>query len=112
MPAIQLFAAYVCIKLHETMSLPAVVFFILIYMDANILLTAATTPASRIHIKSNNLLKKWMSRKDVMKCAILRKTLKACPPLKIRFGSNWVDQSTPLVFQDTSARQTVSFVLI
>lgn len=111
-PAIQFFSCYVCIKLHDTMSLPALAFYFLIYGDAIILTTSVFTASSYVFITSRKLLARWRTEWKMTQNSELRRSFRACSPMKVRFGDNFVDNSTPLVIQDTCTRQTVSSLLI
>jgi hypothetical protein len=112
MPSIQFFASYVCIKMHGTMALPNLAFFIIIYLDTVVLTNTVITPAASIFTGSGKLLEKWITSSKAMKRKYLRKFRGACRPLRVKFGSNFVDKKTPLVMQDMCMRQTMSSLLI
>lgn len=112
LPAIQLASGYVCIKLHTTMSLPAIACFGLIYWDVIIFTTAMFTASSRVYTKSGELLATWRAQWRSGSRSELRRSLSSLCPVKVRFGNNFVDHSTPLVFQDTINNLTVSCLLI
>ncbi|OXA47836.1 hypothetical protein Fcan01_17249 [Folsomia candida] len=44
--------------------------------------------------------------------SVIRKKLKACGTLKIKFGSNFIDSGTPLVIQNFCLNQTMSLILM
>ncbi len=111
-PSIQLSSGYVCIKLHDTLSLPAFAYFALIYIDCIILITAIFTAPSHVYISSKNLILKWKSDWRTSRKSGLRRETRTLNPIKVRFGSNFVDNSTPLVIQDMCTRTTVSTLLI
>lgn len=110
LPAVQFAAGFVCLKFHDSMSLPAMVFFSLIYVDAVILTTCVFTAASHVFINSLELLSTWKTRWQTR--GEVRKSLRSLTAIKIRFGNNFVDNSTPLVIQDMCTRQTATSLLI
>lgn len=112
LPAIQFSSSYVCIKLHHTMSLPSLGFFFLLYFDMIILIFAVFTINSKVYIVSSKLLSNWKSAWGNSKSSLLRKSLRACVPMKVRFSNNFVDNRTPIVIQDMCVRQTVSLLLL
>jgi hypothetical protein len=111
-PAIQRASAYVCIKLHDTLSWPALLFYGLIYCDALILTTSVFLAPCHVFTSSRQILLKWKTGWKMGRKSEMRKELKALVPIKVRCGSNFVDNSTPLVLQDMCTRQTVSSLLI
>ncbi|OXA54601.1 hypothetical protein Fcan01_10664 [Folsomia candida] len=111
-PAAQFFCGYVCIKFHSSMSVWAVGVFFLLYCDGVMLTTTMFTTAAHVYINSRELLITWKSGWGTRKNSELRKTMRGFPPMKVRCGSNFVDNSTPLVIQDMCTRQTVSTLLI
>lgn len=111
--AIQFFALYVCIKMHESMSVVSLGFFFLCYVDASALQYTILTTGSRIFVLSSEML---LSLRDISArnhtSREMRKTLKAFLPLQIKFGVNFVDNATPLVVQDMCIRQLTSSLLV
>lgn len=43
---------------------------------------------------------------------LIRRQVKGCSMLKVKFGSNFIDRGTPLVIQNFCINQTVSLTLI
>jgi hypothetical protein len=83
-PIIQMTSVYVCIKLHDTLSLPALCYFALIYFDCFILITAIFTAPSQVFISSKKLLLKWKSDWRTSRKSGLRRQMRALNPIKVR----------------------------
>lgn len=112
MPSVQILSLFVCIKLHDVVPMPGFLIFPLILVDTFINNILTFTMASNVHNVSEQFLHDWSKRIPGGMDSSLRKQLKACNVLRIRFGSNFVDRCTPLVIQDFCANQTMSLLLI
>lgn len=108
-PALQFVTSFVAIKHGDKIDWPEFGMFPLVYFDGFFINVVMFTAASWIYEDSSKLLKKLKSQKLT---AQLRKTLIALPPLKVRFGDNFVDSCTPLVIQDFCVQNTASALLL
>lgn len=70
------------------------------------------TLASRVHSASRDLLTSLKQLKLEKRSKLMRKELQACNTLRIKFGSNFIDNGTPLVMQDVCINQIMSLVLL
>lgn len=70
------------------------------------------TMAGLVNLTSTRFIAKVKSRMAGNTNLTHRKVAKACAPLKIRFGSNFVEISTPLVASNFCLRSTVRLLLM
>ncbi|OXA54008.1 hypothetical protein Fcan01_11609 [Folsomia candida] len=114
-PAIQIFGLFVCITLHENIPLPGFAIFPLLGVLAGINNILVISLASMVNVSSERVLvtltKKIVSS-EVKKRGLLRRELRSCGALKIKFGSNFIDKGTPLIMQNFCIHQTVSLCLV
>ncbi|OXA44883.1 uncharacterized protein LOC110857362 isoform X1 [Folsomia candida] len=106
------FALYVIIRLHEEISLAGLSFFIMMLMD--FLLTVGVDLASvgRVYSVSVEVTETWRKMENLGRKSEARKIAKSFPPLKIRFGDNFVDHLTSLSVLDYCLNWTVSLLLM
>lgn len=95
-PLMQILATFVCIKFHDVMGGTHFIFLVLLSLEAEILGLIYCTAEGVIYDKSETYLK---GMKGVVRSKEERKMLKSYTPLRVRFGSNFLDRFTPLVFQ-------------
>lgn len=117
MPGLQILTQYVCIKMHEEISMPGFLIFPLVFGDSTVNNVLVFTLASWINNISAKVLMQLgnkMVNLDAsrMGLSILRRKIKACTVLKIKFGSNFIDRGTPLVIQNFCLNQTMTLILI
>jgi hypothetical protein len=112
-PLGQTFSSYICIKFRSSIPLPVFLMFPMMLFDAlgnNIVLfTFASWIYSRSHEAIVFSIKQTRKYK---KKSVLKKSIRACAPLKIRFGSNYMDRCTALVIQNNILNNTMSLLLI
>jgi hypothetical protein len=75
-------------------------------------MTSIFGPPAHVFVKSTEMLLKWKSSWINGRKSEMRKAMRALHPIKVRFGSNFVDKSTTFVIQDTTTRTTVSSLLM
>lgn len=113
-PTLQIITQYVCISLRDAVPLPGFLVFPLIAADTIINNVLILTLGSGVHSGSQKALQLLNRRKQrgLKPDRIIRRKVKSCSLLKIRFGSNFIDRGTPLVIQDFCMGQTVNLILI
>ncbi len=109
-PCTQIVAAFAICRLHNSMETSMLIFLMVVFSETfciNILLFSG---AKKAHIQSEKwLLKMWeLNRKD----KIQRRVVKSMLPLRMWFGSNWVDRMTPMVIQQFCSIQTSNLLLV
>jgi hypothetical protein len=107
----QFLTSIVCIRLHDKIQMPDFLLFPALYFDCCILILLLFTVASLTFVKSKRILSNWKMSYQ-MKRKYFRKSLYMLTPLKIKFGGNFVDQSTPLVIQNFCLTSTASLLLL
>lgn len=116
MPVLQILTQYVSIMMHDEIPMPVFLIFPLVWANVivnNIFVFTLASWVNNVSIKilreqTNAMIRRgWGGRKSS-----LIKSAKACPALKIKFGSNFIDSGTPLVIQDFCQAQTMSLILI
>lgn len=113
-PIIQVVSQYVCIQLHDEIPMPGFLIFPLIMFDCVLANVFVYSVASWVYSKSIKVLRAYARHtvKFSGRKSRLAREIKACAVLKIKFGSNFIDNGTPLVIQDFCMNQTVSLLLI
>jgi hypothetical protein len=112
-PLGQVFCIYTCIKFHGKIPLPAFLMFLILGLDTVINNTLLFTLASRIHNESQDAIALWEKNSyKYSRKSGLKKIIRGFTPLKIRFGSNFIDRSTALVIQNEVLELTMSLLLI
>lgn len=113
LPGIQIFSQYVCIKLHSEIPMPGLLVFPMVLLDAVLNNILMFTLASSVNTLSGKILSSWRKALELFKRRTpIKKQLKACTLMKIQFGSNYIDNGTPLVIQNFCLSQTLSLLLI
>ncbi|OXA62575.1 hypothetical protein Fcan01_01536 [Folsomia candida] len=100
-PTLQIITQYVCISLRDAVPLPGFLVFPLIAADTIINNVLILTLGSGVHSGSQKALQLLNRRKQrgLKPDRIIRRKVKSCSLLKIRFGSNFIDRGTPLKVQ-------------
>ncbi|OXA43101.1 hypothetical protein Fcan01_22054 [Folsomia candida] len=112
-PGVQVIVQYVCINHHNDIQMPGFLVFPLIGWNAGINNFLVYTLASGINIASETALQGMKNKVVGLRGQkLIRRQLRACSLLKVKFGSNFIDRGTPLVIQDFCINQTVSLTLI
>lgn len=117
MPAVEVVAQFVCIQLHDKIPMPGFLVFPMMGVDALIVNVLVFTLASWINTRSEDILIQFGKRLNTMKLSsmeqkIVKKAIKSCLTMSIKFGSNFIDRATPLVIQHFCINQAVSLILI
>lgn len=112
-PGLQLIVQYVCINHHRDIPMPGFLVFPLIGGDAGINNILVFTLASGINIASERAIQGMRNKViGLEQGKLLRRRLRGCSVLKVKFGSNFIDRGTPLVIQNFCINQTVALTLI
>lgn len=115
-PGIQIISQYITINYHDHITMPGFLVFPVLAANAAISSMLLLTLASYVHTNSDKLLHVLASRSEGRISGKSGKTIKrgikSLKPMKIRFGSNFIDQQTPIVIQTFCINQTVSLTLI
>lgn len=85
--------------------------FLMLYVGAALFGLVLLTSASCIFVRSEG----WIEAGKLgggAKNSYFRRVHQSFRPLRLEFGSNFVDKLTPLVVQDFSSRQTATLVLL
>lgn len=112
-PILQIVAQYVCIKIRDEIEMPGFLVFPLLLLDATLLNVLVFTCASWVYNVSVQVMR--TQERNLLtdkKNSVLRRSAKACAVLKIKFGSNFIDNGRPLVIQNFCLNQTASLILI
>ncbi|OXA47716.1 hypothetical protein Fcan01_17514 [Folsomia candida] len=112
-PSLQILSQYVCIQMHNDIPMPGFLVVPLIVQNTIIVNILVFTLASYVFSSSARVMQniKRRIRKEPRRSTI-KKDLKACSIMKIKFGTNFVDRGTPLVIQDFCLSQTMQLLLI
>jgi len=86
-------------------------FFIVCNLNLSLGILLTHSLAAKVYIYSENLLHDW-KREIAGSNKLRRKQLNAAIPIRIRFFSSFVGNSTPLVSQNFIAVQTASLILM
>ncbi|OXA38752.1 hypothetical protein Fcan01_26387 [Folsomia candida] len=112
-PGIQLIVQYVCINHHKDIAMPGFLVFPTLGLDAGINNVLVFTLASHINIGSEKALQGMKEKvMGLEKRKLMKRQIRACSVLKVKFGSNFIDRGTPLVIQNFCVNQTVALTLI
>lgn len=101
------------ITMHREIPMPVFLIFPVILVDASVNNILVFTLASWVFNSSVKYLKGVEKMTLQFRSqSLIRKQLKSCGTLKIKFGSNFIDNGTPLVIQNFCLNQTMSIILI
>jgi hypothetical protein len=109
-PTVQILCAFALIHSHYLLGISELLFFGIFFFDSVMINVLFFTGAKQVFSNSGEWLDK-MQRKHG-KNKVQRRVLKSMLPLRVWFGSNWVDRMTPLVIQDFCSIQTVNLLLL
>lgn len=114
--ALQILSGFVSISRYDYIPMPQFLQFPLIWLNIFAFNMLVTTLCSSVNENSESLLQEMTEMLYQERFKICRKyvtrELKACFPLKMRFGNNFIDGGTPLTIQDFVLNQTVSLMLM
>lgn len=114
-PLHKIIAQYVCVMLRDEIPMPGFLVFPIMGVDSTIVNILVFTLASLVHNASRDILQKLGQKIVTFRGGNedrLRRKVKACAVLKIKFGSNFIDQGTPLVIQNFCMTQTMNLILM
>jgi len=105
-------ALYICIKLSDKIPMPGFGFFPSALMDGCMILFIELASSGFVFSKSEGLLDDFKRMGNFKKKTGVNAMMKGLPPLKIRFGMNYMDQFTTLTLADFCINQTASLLLM
>ncbi|OXA44229.1 hypothetical protein Fcan01_20874 [Folsomia candida] len=110
-PTMEILATFACIKYHDAMGGMQIqlLLIVLLALNATVLNVLYCTGAGIVCRKSGEYLRDMKGR---VKRKVEKKLLKSYAPLKVRFGSNFMDELTPLVIQQFCSAQTANLLLL
>lgn len=111
-PAIEIATLFVCFTLHQEIPIPGFLIFPIIAMSAGINNILIITLASKVYSASQRLLSLFEKTHQGRMSKFVRKELLACNVLKIKFGSNFIDNGTPVIMQNFCIDKTLSLILL
>lgn len=116
-PLIQIMASLIFLKYHDTVNLTYLAFVSAIFADAFVLNLVWFGGAGLVYSKSKAWLRKMRMQVgnvniDMDGIMVTRKLLKSMCPIKVWFGTNFVDELTPLIIQQFCTLQTIDFLLL
>ncbi|OXA45187.1 hypothetical protein Fcan01_20314 [Folsomia candida] len=106
------FAFYVIIRLHGVISLAGMSFFIILLTDFALTVGLDLASVGHVYSVSVHVTEKWRKMENLGRKSESRKIAKSFPPLKIRFGDNFVDHLTSLSVLNNCLNWTVSLLLM
>lgn len=108
-PLIQILMTFACLKYHDAMSVSQLMFLAAGAADTFLVNVIYCTGAGIVHMKSSAYLERM---RGVVKGKLGRRLLKSYLTLKVRFGSNFMDERTPLVLQHFCSIQIANLLLL
>lgn len=113
-PVVEIVSIFVCISFHDDIAMPGFVMFPILGLDAILATTICLTLASKVHNVSKMLARRLRSAEIMVRNRdmTMSREIKALSPLKIKFGSNFVDRRTPLVIQNFCVTKTMTLSII
>ncbi|OXA44922.1 hypothetical protein Fcan01_19884 [Folsomia candida] len=106
------FSLYVCIRMHSTISIAGLSFFVTLLMDFILTIGVDLASMGYVNLKSSQLTEKWKNMEGFGRKSEAKRISRSFQPLKIRFGSNFIDHLTSLVVLDHCLSLTVSLLLM
>lgn len=86
-------------------------FFLVTYVNIFVYGMVILNFTTAIHVKADDFVRR-SKLEGGENASYFRKVRKSFRPLRLEFGNNYVDRSTPLVMQEFCIRQTASLVLL
>lgn len=108
-PSMQILTTFVFIKYNDTMSSSQMIFVSLFAVDTFVLNVLYSTGAGVIYRKSKVYLE---GLRDQVKAKFEKRLLKSYVSLKVKFGTNFIDESTTLVIQHFCSTETANLLLL
>lgn len=113
-PFVEVLSLFVIIKLHTEIPFPGFLIFPEGFVTAFSSIMVFETVAAVLNAKSSKMIAAWkqICYTEKRNAKVKRREVGALRPLIVKFGSNFIDQGTPLVTQDFCVNQTVSLLLM
>ncbi|OXA61760.1 hypothetical protein Fcan01_00411 [Folsomia candida] len=113
-PGIQIITQYVTLNHHSDIAMPGFLVFPLIAVNTGMTNVLAFTLAAFVNSASEKVMETLGKKASLLpgKKSLIKRRIRGCSVLKVKFGSNFIDRGTPLVMQTFCINQTVSLTLI
>ncbi|OXA64115.1 hypothetical protein Fcan01_00282 [Folsomia candida] len=113
-PGIQIITLYVTLNHHSDIAMPGFLVFPLIAVNCGMNNVLAFTLASFVNSASEKVMESLAKKASGLsgKKSLIKRQIRGCSVLKVKFGSNFIDRGTPLVVQTFCINETVSLTLI
>jgi hypothetical protein len=97
-PILQILTGFTLIHTHNTLGVSELLFFGVIFIDTGVVINILFFTGAK---QSFSQSEEWLSKMKRIhgKDKKNRRILRSMMPLRVWFGSNWVDRTTPLVIQ-------------
>ncbi len=105
----EIFTLFVCIKLHQEIPIQAFAFFPMLGLDLILVIGVDFASLGFIYLRSQEFVEGCKKLNGVK---LVRRQTRSFPPLKIRFGMNFIDELTGMTILDFCLNQTVSLLLM
>jgi hypothetical protein len=103
-------SVYSSIKFVNEIPLSAIFLLAAVYTNSASCIVVGCNTAANVHTYSREVIYNWkVNSRGLWR---VRKLTKACAPLKIKLGTNFIDILNPLVIMDLVINQTVSLLII
>lgn len=109
-PIAQIFTGFAIVEFHSSMDLSHMVSMLVFLAGSSLVNLSVFAGAGSICCKSLKWLK--AAKNCHMTNKVQKRAIKSMTPLRIFFGSNYVDVLTPLVVQNFCLNQTLSLLLL
>lgn len=109
-PLIQILSGVAFLTQYHTTGSLFLIVFVVTWFEATFTTMLSLSAGSVIYTKTSD----WIldGRRQGGGRELGRKLLKSCRPLRLEFGSNFIDRLTPLVMQEFCVRNTASLLLL
>ncbi|OXA49897.1 hypothetical protein Fcan01_15891 [Folsomia candida] len=112
-PALEIVALFVCVNLHQDISGLGFLLFPLVAFDAAMIIILVFPLASWVYKESKETIRDISSKVIFLdNKALTRRQIRSFIPLRVKFGSNFIDRTTALVIQNFVLNRTMTLTLI
>lgn len=114
----QICTTFICLMLKNSISTSIYFLYLITLLDSIVFILIFTTAASKIYTNSNEFLESMrfqignFTNFKKVESKLTWLELKACSHLNVKFGTNFFEAKTPLVFQDFCWTTCASAVLL
>jgi hypothetical protein len=108
-PMMEILGLFGTVKLYDVVPLPGFIIYPYAYFCAMVVLLLYVATSGKLFDTSKNILNLWRTLKATK---LRRKIIKSLQPLKIKFGSNFIESSTSLVIQSFCLKTVVDLLLL